>query len=77
MDPLIDSPYRLHGSPSIFAPDFMDPLIHYMHPLIDSIDFLYRCHGSPYRFVAPLIEWLIDIMDPPYSFDGFPSRFPL
>ena len=40
MDPLIESPYRFQGFPYIFVCDFMDPLTHYMHPLIYSIEFL-------------------------------------
>ena len=54
MDPLTDSTYTFHGSPYIFAGDYMDALIDHMDPLTDYvdalIDFPFRCHGSPYTF---------------------------
>ena len=45
IEPLIDFPYRFHGSPFRFAQNYMDPLIDYIDlrrnykdPLVDFMD---------------------------------------
>ena len=67
LNSILDSPYRLHGSPSEFhwSPSRVPWLISWI-----------LFHGSPYRFVAPLIDSPYRFHGSPYRLDGFPYRFP-
>ena len=64
MDPLIDCPYGLHGSPSRFALKYMDPHIDYIDPLLDYMDPIID-------FMDPLIDFIEPLVGPLYRFHGY------
>ena len=58
IDLLIDSPYRLHASPVIFAADYMDPVMDYIDPLMDYMDPIIDYMVPSLDFIDPLIDFL-------------------